>query len=63
MTVDDYREAILQEILAARDEAGEPLCDEKTARDMLSVLSDTDLEMGMPFNTPAEVARTVLESL
>lgn len=61
MTVAEYRQAVLQAILQAKD--GAPRTDEETAKTYLDSLSDADLEEGMLFNTPEEVAEMVLEIL
>ena len=53
MTVAEYRQ----------DKDGAPLTDEETAKTYLDSLSDADLEEGMLFNTPEEVAEMVLEIL
>lgn len=63
MTVAEYRQAVLQAILQAKDKDGAPLTDEETAKTYLDFLSDADLEEGMLFNTPEEVAEMVLEIL
>lgn len=63
MTVADYRQAVLEAILQAKDKDGAPLTDEETAKSYLDSLSDDELEEGMLFNTPEEVAEMVLEIL
>lgn len=63
MTVAEYRQAILDRILDAKKEDGTPRTDEATAADYLDSLSDTELEEGMLFNSPEEVAEMVLEVL
>lgn len=63
MTLEEYRKAILDCILNARSKDGEPRTDEATANIFLSSISDTELEEGMDFNTPEEVAEMVLEVL
>ena len=63
MTVAEYRQAVLQAILQAKDKDGAPRTDEETAKTYLDSLSDADLEEGMLFNTPEEVAEMVLEIL
>lgn len=61
MTVAEYRQAVLQAILQAKDKDGAPRNDEETAKTYLDSLSDNELEEGMLFNTPEEVAEMVLE--
>lgn len=63
MTVAEYRQAVLEAILQAKDQDGAPLTDEETAKSYLDSLSDNELEEGMLFNTPEEVAEMVLEIL
>ncbi len=63
MTVAEYRQAVLEAILQAKDKDGAPLTDEETAKSYLGSLSDDELEEGMLFNTPEEVAEMVLEIL
>lgn len=63
MTVAEYRQAVLQAILQAKDKDGATRTDEETAKTYLDSLSDADLEEGMLFNTPEEVAEMVLEIL
>lgn len=63
MTVAEYRQAVLETILQAKDQDGAPLTDEETAKSYLDSLSDDELEEGMLFNTPEEVAEMVLEIL
>lgn len=63
MTVAEYRQDVLEAILQAKDQDGAPLTDEETAKSYLDSLSDDELEEGMLFNTPEEVAEMVLEIL
>lgn len=63
MTVAEYRQAVLEAILQAKDQDGAPLTDEETAKSYLDSLSDDELEEGMLFNTPEEVAEMVMEIL
>jgi hypothetical protein len=61
MDIKEYRQAILEAVLAAKDENGEPKIDELEAREMLEELDDEDLLEGMEFNTPQDVADIILE--
>lgn len=61
MNIKEYRQAILEAVLAAKDENGEPKIDELEAREMLEELDDEDLLEGMEFNTPQDVADIILE--
>lgn len=63
MTTAEYRQAVLRCILDAKAEDGSPRTDEATAIHYLDSLSDQELEEGMLFNTPQEVAEMVLEVL
>lgn len=57
----DYRQAIIDDLLAREDKNGEPSIDEASAIELLKQLSDEELEEGMPFNEPADVADVLLE--
>ena len=61
MDIKEYRQAILEAVLAVKDENGEPKIDELEAREMLVELYDEDLLEGMEFNTPQDVADIILE--
>lgn len=61
MGIKEYRQAILEAVLAVKDENGEPKIDELEAREMLEELDDEDLLEGMEFNTPQDVADIILE--
>jgi hypothetical protein len=61
MDIKEYRQAILEAVLAAKNENGEPKIDELEAREMLEELDDEDLLEGMEFNTPQDVADIILE--
>ena len=61
MDIKEYRQAILEAVLAAKDENGEPKIDELEAREMLEELEDEELLEGMEFNTPQDVADIILE--
>lgn len=61
MDIKEYRQAILEAVLAAKDENGESKIDELEAREMLEELDDEELLEGMEFNTPQDVADIILE--
>jgi hypothetical protein len=61
MDIKEYRQAILEAVLAVKDENGEPKIDELEAREMLEELDDEELLEGMEFNTPQDVADIILE--
>ena len=60
--VDQYREKILQQLLAARDDKGELRNTEKAAKELSEEFSDQELLDGMDFNTPEEVAEMLLDA-
>ena len=60
--VDQYREKILQQLLAARDDKGELRLTEKAAKELSEEFSDQELRDGMDFNTPEEVAEMLLDA-
>lgn len=62
MEVEEYRQQILDLLLQARDDKGEPRLTEKTAVALSKELSDQELLDGMDFNTPEEVAELLLEA-
>lgn len=60
--VGQYRQAILEILLSARDEEGTPRLDEKKAKELSEEFSDQELIDGIDFNTPEEVAEMLLDS-
>lgn len=61
MTVEEYRKAILAAMLSINDKDGNPKVDERTASKMLQDFTDSELEDGILFNTPEEVAELLVE--
>jgi flagellar motor component MotA len=61
MTVEEYRAAILQALLDTKDKEGNPAIEEKEAREVLDDFTDAELEDGILWNTPEEVAALILE--
>ena len=59
--IDAYRMAVLKVMMEAKKENGEPRFNETEAQDILEILSDADIEFGMPFNTPQETAEMLME--
>jgi hypothetical protein len=57
-----YRAKILKVLADARDANGNLRFTDSQAQALLDNLSDEDLEEGMMFNTPEEVAELLLES-
>lgn len=62
MNIQEYRQAILDDLLARTKENGEPAIDESTAIGLLNELRDDELEEGMLFNEPSDVADVLLET-
>ena len=60
--IDAYRMAVLKVMMEAKKENGEPRFNETEAQDILEILSDADIEFGMPFNTPQETAEMMMEN-
>lgn len=61
MELIEYREAILADLLSRKKKDGTSAVDEKTAHSLLKMLSDEALSDGILFNTPEDVAETLLE--
>ena len=59
--IDAYRMAVLKVMMEAKKTNGEPRFDEEEAKSTLEILSDADIEFGMPFNTPQETAQMLME--
>ena len=62
MTVEEYRQAILQAMTGLKDNEGNPLTDEKGAHEILDTFSDPELMDSMPFNPPEETAAFLLDA-
>ena len=60
--IDAYRMAVLKVMMEAKKENGEPRFNETEAQDILEILSDADIEFGMPFNTPQETADMMMDN-
>ena len=61
MDVQEYRQLILDDLLARKTDNGDPLISELAARDLLNELSDDELKMGMYFNEPKDIADIVIQ--
>ena len=61
MTIEEYRAAILQCLLDAKNEDGTPILTEKEAHEALKGFTDDELEDGILWNSPEEVAEIMLE--
>lgn len=62
MEVEEYRQQILNLLLQAKDDKGEPRLTEKAAVALSKEFSDHELLDGMDFNTPEEVAQLLLDA-
>lgn len=62
MEVEEYRQQILNLLLQAKDDKGDPRLTEKAAVALSKEFSDQELLDGMDFNTPEEVAQLLLDA-
>ena len=63
MTVDEYRAAILDAMLQLKDNDGNARITEADAKDILKGFTDDELNDGILFNTPEEVAELLAEGV
>ena len=63
MTVDEYRAAILDAMLQLKDNDGNARMTEAEAKDILKGFTDSELNDGILFNTPEEVAELLTEGV
>ena len=63
MTVDEYRAAILDAMLQLKDDEGNARITEADAKDILKGFTDDELNDGILFNTPEEVAELLAEGV
>ncbi len=61
MTLDEYRNEIIGELLKKKNSKGELFMSEEAARKLLSNLSDEELNEGILFNTPDDIANLLIE--
>ncbi len=61
MTLQEYREVIIATLLSNNKAKDKSIITEAQARDLLAELTDEELEEGMLFNTPEDVANLLLE--
>ena len=61
MTIKEYRAAILKAMLEKKDERGNAVIEEKEAEELLDGFSDDELQDGILWNTPEDVAEMLLE--
>lgn len=63
MTVDEYRAAILDAMLQLKDNEGNARITEADAKDILKGFTDDELNDGILFNMPEEVAELLAEGV
>ena len=61
MTIEEYRAAILQALLDAKNEDGTSAITPKEAQEALNGFTDDELQDGILWNTPEDVAGIILE--
>ncbi len=61
MTIEEYRAAIMEALLSAKNEDGTPVITEREAREALNDFTDDALRDGILWNTPQDVADIILE--
>ena len=60
MTIEEYRAAIYQILVDAKNEDGTPVLSEKEAREALNGFTDDELQDGILWDTPGDVAGIIL---
>ena len=61
MSIEEFRQQILTLLLSKTNSKGEPRFDETSAKELLDQLTDEELEEGILFNTPEDVADVLSE--
>jgi hypothetical protein len=61
MTIEEYRAAILQALLDAKNEDGTSAITPKEAQEALNGFTDDELQDGILWNSPEDVAEIILE--
>ena len=61
MSIEEFRKKILSALLEKTNTKGKPRFDEASAKELLNQLSDNELEEGILFNTPEDVADVLSE--
>ena len=61
MTIEEYRAAIFQALLDAKNEDGTQLLSVMVAREALNGFTDDELQDGILWNSPEDVANIILE--
>ena len=62
MDISEYRQLILDDLLMRKNAKGEPMIEEDIAKSWLNELSNEELEEGMLFNEPKDVADIIIET-
>ena len=62
MDISEYRQLILDDLLMRKNAKVEPMIEEDVAKSWLNELSDEELEEGMLFNEPKDVADIIIET-
>ena len=62
MTIEEYRAAIMKALLDSKNEDGTPTITEKEAKEALNGFTDDELQDGILWSTPEDVAAIILES-
>lgn len=61
MTIEEYRAEVLQALLEAKNEDGTPAIAPKEAQEALNGFTDDELQDGILWNSPQDVADIILE--
>ena len=61
MTIEEYRAEVLQALLEAKNEDGTPAITPKEAQEALTGFTDDELQDGILWNSPQDVADIILE--
>lgn len=61
MTIEEYRAEVLQALLEAKNEDGTPAITPKEAQEALNSFTDDELQDGILWNSPQDVADIILE--
>ena len=61
MTIEEYRAASLQALLDAKNEDGTPAITPREAQEALNGFTDDELQDGILWNSPEDVASIILE--
>lgn len=61
MTIEEYRAEVLQALLEAKNEDGTPAITPKEVQEALNGFTDDELQDGILWNSPQDVADIILE--